>query len=208
MGLEFLARVRRSSIVAGLVVTLAVAAAAPYALAGGFAAGVAWSLVNLALLQFVVVTMTGPERGTGAAFKRLGLAFAGSLVLFAAGAFLLTKLPIAALAAGFTFPFLVMVLKAASAALLQSAFWRRLTASPWQAAVLVLALVGTSWWASTNFQGATRADAQTETHATEHATPAEGSADAHATEAAPGEHAEAAAGEHAAGGHEKAEGPQ
>ena len=58
MGLEFLARVRRSSIVAGLVVTLAVAAAAPYALAGGFAAGVAWSLVNLALLQFVVVTMT------------------------------------------------------------------------------------------------------------------------------------------------------
>ncbi|MBI5169394.1 MAG: F0F1 ATP synthase subunit A [Candidatus Eisenbacteria bacterium] len=219
MGLEFLARVRRSSIVAGLVVTLAVAAAAPYALAGGFAAGVAWSLVNLALLQFVVVTMTGPERGTGAAFRRLALAFAGSLALFAAGAFLLTKLPIMALAAGFTFPFLVMVLKAASAALLESAFWRRRTASPWQAGVLVLTLVGATWWASTNFQGATRADAQTETHATEHAAPA---TDAHATEAAPAAgaegaegaggaatgHGEAAAGEHAAGGHEKAEGPQ
>lgn len=211
MGLEFLARVHRSSIVAGLVVTLSVAAAAPYALAGGFAAGVAWSLVNLALLQFVVVTMTGPARGTGAAFQRLGLAFAGSLVLFAAGAFLLTKLPIAALAAGFTFPFLVMVLKAASAALLQSAFWRRLTASPWQAALLVLALVGTSWWASTNFQGATRANAQTETHviesapATGEAAPAEGAAAEHALEGAAAEHGEAAAaGEHEA----KAEGPK
>lgn len=209
MGLEFLARVRRSSIVAGLVVTLAVAAAAPYALAGGFAAGVAWSLVNLALLQFVVVTMTGPERGTGAAFKRLGLAFAGSLVLFAAGAFLLTKLPIMALAAGFTFPFLVMVLKAASAALLESAFWRRMTASPWQAGMLVLVLVGATWWASTNFQGATRADAQTETHVTEsapatgEAAPAEGAAAEHALEGAAAEHGEAAA-----GGHEKAEGPQ
>lgn len=166
MGLEFLARVHRSSLIAGLVVTLAVAAVAPYAQAGGFAAGVAWSLVNLALLQFVVLTLTGSERGTGAAFRRLALAFVASLALFGAGAFLLTMLPTLALAAGFTFPFLVLVLKAVSASLLESAFWRRLTASPWQAAVLVLALVGGSWWAASSFHGATRANAQSETHVT------------------------------------------
>lgn len=193
MGLEFLARVRRSSIVAGLVVTLAVAAAAPYTQAAGFAAGLAWSLVNLALLQFVVVTLTGSDRGTSRAFGRLGAAFAASLVLFGAGAYLLFQLPTLALAAGFTFPFLVIVLKAASSALLESAFWRRLTASPWQAGALVLALAATTWWATSNFQPAPRANAQTETHATE-AAPAEGAAGAageHA--AAAGEHGEAAA---------------
>ena len=206
MGLEFLARVRRSSIVAGLVVTLAVAAAGPWAQAGGFAAGLAWSLANLALLQFVVVTMTGPERGTSRAFGRLALAFAASLALFGAGAFLLVKLPTLALAAGFTFPLLVIVLKAASSALLQSAFWRRLTASPWQAGALVPALAAATWWATSNFQPAPRAAAQTETHATEQAAPA---GEMHASEAAPaeGEHA-AAEGEHAAAAEHGEAGPK
>lgn len=182
--------------------TLAVAASAPYAQAGGFAAGLAWSLVNLALLQFVVVTMTGSERGTSRAFGRLGVAFAASLALFGAGAFLLVKLPTLALAAGFTFPFLVIVLKAASSALLQSSFWRRLTASPLQAGLLVLALAAATWWATSSFQPAPRANAQTETHAAEHATT---SPDAHATEAAP---AEGAAGEHAAAAEHGEAGPK
>lgn len=166
MKLEFLARVRRSSLVAGLVVTLATAAVAPsYSIALGFAAGVAWSLLNLATLQGVVVLLTGTGRGTGAALQRLALAFAASLVLFGAGAALLLKLPTAPLAVGFTFPFLVLLLKALSAALLESALWRRLTSSPWQAAVLVVALMGATWWATNSFQVATRASAQTDAHA-------------------------------------------
>ena len=194
--------------VAGLVVALAIAAAAPYAQAAGFAAGVAWSLVNLALIQFVVLTLTGSQRGTGAAFRRLGLAFVGSLALFGAGAFLLVQLPTLALAAGFTFPFVVLVLKAASAALLESAFWRRVTSSPWQAGLLVLVLVGASYWAASSFRDPASARAQSSEHATpEHVTAAPAGEAAATEHAAEGEHA-APAGEHAAaGGHAKAEGP-
>ena len=160
MGLEFLARVRRSSLIAGLVVALAIAAVAPWKLAAGFTAGLLWSLVNLLLLQFIVVTMTGAERGTPVALTRLGLGFAGSLALFGAGAFLLFQLPTLALAAGFTFPFLVLTLKAASMALLESALWRRLTASRWQSALVLLLLVGGIWFGVDHFRTAPRAIAQ------------------------------------------------
>ena len=160
MGLEFLARVRRSSLIAGLVVALAIAAVAPWKVAGGFTAGLLWSLVNLLLLQFIVLTLTSAERGTPIALTRLGIGFAGSLGLFGAGAFLLFQLPAMALAAGFTFPFLVLTLKAASMALLESALWRRLTASRWQSALVLLVLVGGLWIGIDHFRTAPRAQAQ------------------------------------------------
>ena len=138
-----------------------------------------WSLVNLGLLQFIVLTMTGAERGTPVAVVRLGLGFAGSLALLAAGAFLLFQLPALALAAGFTFPFLVLTLKAVSMALLESALWRRLTASRWQSALVLLALVVGIWLGVDHFRTAPRAVAQ----GTESTQPEKPAAEAAAPEA-------------------------
>ncbi len=203
MGLEFLARVRKTSQLAGVVAALFAAVYSGYAIGLGVGAGVAWSLLNLLLLERIVTALTGEDRGTFAAFQRLGLAFVGSLALFAAGAFLLMKLPAGALAFGFTLPFAVMTLKAASSMLLASRAWKRFTANAWGPALLVAALLLGGWYAIDNASGALQANAQaaaTEAPA-EHAT---------ATEApAAGEHAatpEAAAGEHVAGAEHAAAG--
>lgn len=160
MTLDFLARVRRSSLIAGLVVALALATVLPLRAAGGFAAGIAWCLVNLRLLEALVVDLTGAERKSGEAFRRQIFAGLGMLGWFGVGAALLFTLPPIALAAGFTFPFLVLLLKALSLALLESALWRRITANPWQAALLVALLAGGTWWAAGSFHATNRAGAQ------------------------------------------------
>src|SRR5205085_11678312 len=102
------------------------------------ALGGAWSLVNLALLQQLVIALTGGERGTRPAARRAIVAGAGMLVLFGAGGMLLFALPPAWMLAGFLLPFAVLVLKAASMLLLGSRGWRWLTASPWRASIAVL----------------------------------------------------------------------
>ena len=158
MGPEFLARVRRSSLIAGLVAALAVATVSIVP-GVAFAAGLAWSLLNLRALQGIVFAMTDGTRGTARALGRAGLWAAAALGLFALGAFLLVKLPPVALAAGFGFPFVVITLKAVSLALLESALWRRVTASRWQAALIVLALAGAAWFASNHFAVTLRANA-------------------------------------------------
>ncbi len=216
MGLEFLARVRRTSLLAGVVAALFAAVYSNYAVGLGVGAGVAWCLLNLLLLERVVVTLTGADRGTFAAFQRLGLGFVGTLALFAAGAWLLVKLPAGALAFGFTLPFAVMTLKAASSMLLASRAWKRFTANAWGPALLVAVLLLGGWYAMDNATGALKANAQAATateapaaHTTpeaapaEHGAPAEPAAGEHATEAGAGH---AAAGEHAAEGeHAEAE---
>jgi F-type H+-transporting ATPase subunit a len=145
MGLEFLARVRSSTLWLAAVVALLLATYAGWRAGAGFAAGAAWSLANLWALERLIVTITGSERRTAVAARRAGLVLAGMLALFGAGALLLMGLPPAALVAGFLAPFAVMVFKAAAALLLDSPLWARLTRDPWRALALVVAVAALAW---------------------------------------------------------------
>ena len=62
MGLEFLARVRRTTLWLGGVAALVIATYVAPNAGLGLAAGAAWSLVNLYLLERLVVALTGPDR--------------------------------------------------------------------------------------------------------------------------------------------------
>jgi len=146
MGLEFLARVRRATLLAGLVVLLVLSTYAPLLTALGVALGIGWSLLNLSLLERLVVAITSQDRGPRAMWTRAGSAAAGMLVLFGAGGMLLVLLPPMALLAGFLIPFAVLTLKAASTLLLQSRAWRWMTASPWRSAMIVAAILVAAWW--------------------------------------------------------------
>ena len=142
MGLEFLARVRHTAAIAGFVAALFAATYASYAVGIGVAVGVGWSIANLAMLQTIVLAMTGPGGGRSRVTLRAALAMAGTAGLLAVAAWLLPHLSLAGVAIGFTLPFAVMLLKAVSSVLLGSGAWRRLTASRWRPALLVaLALV-------------------------------------------------------------------
>jgi F-type H+-transporting ATPase subunit a len=163
MGLEFLSRVRRTTL---WVAALAALVSSTYVSPGfgiGLACGAAWSLLNLVLLQQLIIALTGDGRGSMAATKRAGFALLGMLLLFAGGAFLLTRLPIAGLMTGFLAPFAVMVLKAATLLLLPTALWRRITRDPRIAAPLVLALFAAIWFAlpAQHLTGTTAAGAKT-----------------------------------------------
>jgi F-type H+-transporting ATPase subunit a len=148
MGLEFLSRVRATSLWMGAIASLFAITLRGFGPGLGLFAGIAWCLVNLALLQMLVVATTGPGRGEPRGVARAAIAIGGMLGLFAAGAFLLMKLPPIWLVAGFTFPFLVLVLKAASLLVLPSRAWRTLTRSRWRAGALV-ALLGAAAWLMT-----------------------------------------------------------
>ncbi len=130
MGLEFIARVRKSSLWAGALVALMTARhVAP---ADGLAVGLGalWSVVNLWLIERLVVALTGAGRGEIPALKRAVSTVGGMLGLFAAGAVMLSDLPPASLLWGFLIPFAVLVLKAASLLLLGSKAWKRVAGDP------------------------------------------------------------------------------
>jgi F-type H+-transporting ATPase subunit a len=145
MGLEFLARVRNSTLWLALLAALMVASYAGWRMGLGLAAGAAWSLANLWALERLIVVITGSERRTALSARRAGWVLAGMLVLFGAGALLLRGLPPAALVAGFLGPFVVMMFKAAAALLLDSPLWARLTRSPWRSLALVLVVAVLAW---------------------------------------------------------------
>ncbi len=147
MGLEFLNRVRRSSIVVGLVAALVLATYAGIRAGSAVALGAAWSLVNLFLIERLTVAITGLDRSSFTMFRRASFAVLGMLALFAIGAGLLSVLPPELLLAGFWIPFAVLVLKAASRLVLESGFWRRLVASRWRAAAAVTVVLVAAWWA-------------------------------------------------------------
>ncbi|HYN63564.1 MAG TPA: F0F1 ATP synthase subunit A [Candidatus Limnocylindrales bacterium] len=149
MGLEFLARVRRSSLWLGGIAALVAATYATPSAGLALAAGAAWSLVNLVLLERLIVALTGPERRTLAATGRVIAALGGLMALFVAGWFLLTRLPAALLMVGFAIPHAVMVLKALSLLLLPTRAWQRVTRSAWPALVVAVVLAA-GWWAVTN----------------------------------------------------------
>jgi F-type H+-transporting ATPase subunit a len=137
MGLEFLRRVRTSSLAAGAVLALMLARYLAPAHGVAAALGVLWSLANLALIERLVVALTGPDRGEPAALRRAATALAAMLGLFMAGGPLLASLPPPSLLWGFLVPFLVMVLKAASLLILGSRLWRRFARDPRGALVAI-----------------------------------------------------------------------
>lgn len=193
MGLEFLARVRRSSLWLGGISALVIATYSAPSAGLAFAAGTAWSLVNLILLQNIIVALTGADRRTLPATGRVITAIGGLMMLFVAGWFLLTRLSPALLVAGFALPHVVMLLKAVALLLLRARAWQRIVRSPWPALVVAVALAA-GWWAVSNGWSQSHGDSSHADSGAAHAPDAHG--------AAPG----AAAGGHAAeGGHAAAQ---
>jgi F-type H+-transporting ATPase subunit a len=141
MGLEFLARVRSTSLWVIAVTSLFVATYATPLAGLAVAAGGVWSLANLALLQALIVALTGSDRRTLAATGRAVLTLGALLGLFAFGWFLLIKLSPALLVFGFGMPYAVIVLKAAALLLLPSQAWRRLTRNRWIAGAALVVLI-------------------------------------------------------------------
>jgi F-type H+-transporting ATPase subunit a len=200
MGLEFLARIRRTSLAATALVAIFAAVDFSYVVGLAVAAGALWSLANLRLLEALVTSLTGGAHAP----RRALLAGLANVALLVVGGVLLAKLPPLALAAGFTIPFAVLVLKTASSVLLASRFWARLVRSPWQAAALVLVLVAAAWTGGGALARARAATHASAPHATEAAAPADGGHEtATAAEAPAG-----AAGEHAGAGEAKETGPK
>lgn len=148
MGLEFLARVRRTSVIFGLVAGLMVTTYSSPSLGLALVAGCVWGVINLFLIEVLVVALTGAQRGTSPALVRSAATIGGMMALFGAGAFLLTRLSPAWLMAGFGIPFAVIVAKAGTLLLLSSSLWKRVVASPWRAVAFV-ALLGVAAWAVT-----------------------------------------------------------
>jgi len=108
-----LKRVRRTSIIVGLVMAIPFATYFGLMAAAGFIAGGAWSLANLAAIQSIVRrVLTDGERDKGAIVKALAVKFP---VLYAAGFLMLAvaKLPVMWWVAGFSWPFFVATMKAA-----------------------------------------------------------------------------------------------
>jgi F-type H+-transporting ATPase subunit a len=186
MGLEFLTRVRRSSLWLGAIAALVAATYTRPSAGLALAAGVAWYLVNLYLLERLIVTITGPlrrvPRERGAALGWL----LGFTLLFVAGWFLLTRLPATLLMIGFAIPQGVMLLKALSLLLLPSRLWRRIVRTPWPAVAVAIVLVAGGWAVTRVWSQPERHDSTvTETHVAPGAEPAageHGAAEAHGEE--------------------------
>jgi F-type H+-transporting ATPase subunit a len=154
MGLEFLARIRHTSLWLGTLAALFVAAYSGVLRGAGLATGVVWTLLNLQAIESLVVSVTGPSRGGTPAVRRAALAIGGMMILFGAGAFALTRLPLGPLGLGFLLPFAVMTLKAAALLILPTRFWRRVTRDPrWALGALVL-VVAAAWLATAPLRSA------------------------------------------------------
>ena len=209
MGLEFLARVRKTGLLTGAVVALLMATYRGPLEGLGFAAGLLWSVANLWLLQNLIVAITGPGRGELPALQRAALAMGGTLALFVAGALLLMALPPISLVWGFTFPLAVIVLKASSLLLIGSRLWKRIARDPRRSAGLLVAVALAAWAAWPLLAGAQDAghgheSAAMDTIGGRSDSPAPTMSgvdphDAHATDDATGAHG---------GGHGEAKGPE
>ena len=108
----FLRRVRKSSLVLGLILAIPLAMSFGWEASLAWIAGATWSLFNLMAIAAVVHRVVTLEpRDRAEIVKALAIKFP---VLYAAGVGLLVSgLPIAWVLAGFAWPFAVAVLKAA-----------------------------------------------------------------------------------------------
>jgi len=168
VGLEFLARVRRSTLGLAALGALLALTYAGWRAGLGSAAGALWSLANLWLIERLVVAITetdsngrGVQGSSGAEaaeqtalpsrertawhWRRATWPLAALVALFAAGAWLLARLPAPALVAGFLLPFAVMLFKAVALVVMAAPFWARITRAPLRALALVAAIAALAW---------------------------------------------------------------
>jgi len=112
MGLEFITRVIRTSAITGLVVALCLALYYDWKFALGFLTGLAWSLVNLFFIRQLIAEVISPGKTVR---KNLAAAFAiiKFPLLYVAGYFIIASgwFSIYALLIGFSFMFVIIVLK-------------------------------------------------------------------------------------------------
>lgn len=119
MDLAFLARVRRMSIITAAIISIPVATYWGIGMGAAALAGVAWSLINLFFIgQVIKNVITAEERDLTRILVAVFIKFP---VLYTLGFLLLwlEQLPVIGLVAGFTWPFVVMVLKAIGRAYLK-----------------------------------------------------------------------------------------
>jgi F-type H+-transporting ATPase subunit a len=146
MGLEFLARVRATTLWLGGVTALMIATYVSPGPGLALTAGAAWSLANLRLIEKLVVALTGPRRTEWRARSRVAAGLGALLALLLAGWALLATLPATWLMAGFLLPFAVMTFKAIAGLLLASGLWARVTRGPWRAALVALAVAAAAYF--------------------------------------------------------------
>jgi hypothetical protein len=111
MDADLLRRVRKTSVILGLVMAVPLAFYVGWMQATAFVAGTAWSLANLAAIHSIVSrVLTNESRDKRAIIVAMGIKFP---VLYAAGfaMLVLLKLPVMWWMAGFGWPFFVAVLK-------------------------------------------------------------------------------------------------
>jgi hypothetical protein len=111
MDLDFLSRVRKTTIIIGIPLAIVISFYWGFSVGGGWVAGMVWSLVNLHFIGSLVkkVITVGDRNVPGIAITMI-LKFP---VLYAAGFLLLWNgyLSVAGLVAGFTWPFFVLFMK-------------------------------------------------------------------------------------------------
>lgn len=114
---DLLRRVRKTSILLGTIAGIPLATYFGLMAGAAWLGGIAWSLVNLAMIASLMQRVLADERDKAAIVKALMIKFP---VLYAAGFVLLAllRLPAAWLVAGFTWPLFVAVMKAAGRAYL------------------------------------------------------------------------------------------
>jgi hypothetical protein len=111
MDIEFLRRVRKTSIVTGFLLAVFISFYWGLDNGAGWVMGVAWSLLNLHFISSVITNVfTNEKRDVPMILVALFVKFP---VLYAAGFLLLKsgRLTLLGLAAGFTWPFFVIVMK-------------------------------------------------------------------------------------------------
>jgi hypothetical protein len=111
VGLEFLKRVRKTSIVTALILFLVIATYWNTESGAAWLLGCAWSLVNIYFIGLLVTAITSHQAKRR--LRVLLIVLVKVPVLYALGFLLLTNgwLPVIALLAGFMWPLLVITLK-------------------------------------------------------------------------------------------------
>jgi hypothetical protein len=112
MGFDFLARVRKSAVIFGLILLPVLSTYLGIGFGAGWVVGAAWSLLNILAITGLIESIFVPA---GRNYVRIMVVFLIKFpVLYVAGFMVLRSgyFPAAALVAGFSWPFFVMSMKA------------------------------------------------------------------------------------------------